>query len=102
MINIDGKIKIYLYAGSTDMRKGMHGLAMLAEEKLSEKYDKEGLFVFRGKKGDRLKILWWDGQGFCLYYKCMDKGIFVWLKTNEAGIVGITRAQLSMMIEGID
>jgi len=40
MINIDGKIKIYLYAGSTDMRKGMHGLAMLAEEKLSEKYDK--------------------------------------------------------------
>ena len=102
MINIDGKIKIYLYAGSTDMRKGMHGLAMLAEEKLSEKYDKEGLFVFRGKKGDRLKILWWDGQGFCLYYKCMDKGIFAWLKTNEAVIVGITRAQLSMMIEGID
>jgi transposase len=102
MINIEGKIKIYLYAGSTDMRKGMHGLAMLAEEKLSEKYDKEGLFVFRGKKGDRLKILWWDGQGFCLYYKCMDKGIFAWLKTNEAGIVGITRAQLSMLIEGID
>ena len=102
MINIDGKIKIYLYAGSTDMRKGMHGLAMLAEEKLSEKYDREGLFVFRGKKGDRLKILWWDGQGFCLYYKCMHKGIFALLKTNEAGIVGITRAQLSMLIEGID
>ncbi len=102
MINIDGRITIYLYAGSTDMRKGMHGLAMLAEEKLSEKHDKEGLFVFRGKKGDRIKVLWWDGQGFCLYYKCMDKGIFTWLKTNEAGIVGITRAQLSMLLEGID
>lgn len=102
MINIDGKIKIYLYAGSTDMRKGMHGLAMLAEEIVSGKYEKEGLFVFRGKKGDRLKILWWDGQGFCLYYKCMDKGKFAWLNTDKAGIVGVTKAQLSMLIEGID
>ena len=62
MINIDSRIKIYLYAGSTDMRKGMNGLAMLAEEKIPEKYDKEGLFVFRGKNGDKLKILWWDGR----------------------------------------
>ena len=102
MINIDGKIKIYLYAGSTDMRKGMHGLAMLAEEKLSEKYDKEGLFVFRGKKGDRLKILWWDGQGFCLFYKCLDNGKFVWPTCDDKSSVGITRGQLSMLIEGID
>ena len=57
MINIDMKIKIYLYAGSTDMRKGMNGLAMLVEEKVSDKNDKEGLFVFRGKKGDKLKML---------------------------------------------
>jgi transposase len=66
------------------------------------KYDKEGLFVFRGKKGDKLKILWWDGQGFCLYYKCMDKGKFAWLKTNEVGVVGITKGQLAMLLEGID
>ena len=102
MINIDSRIKIYLYAGSRDMRKGMHVLAMLAEEKIPEKYDKEGLFVFRGKKGDKLKILWWDGQGFCLYYKCMDKGKFAWLKTNEVGVVGITKGQLAMLLEGID
>ena len=102
MLNIDNKIKIYLYAGTTDMRKGMHGLAMLAEEKVSEKYDKEGLFVFRGKKGDRIKILWWDGQGFCLYYKCMDRGKFAWPKSGEVGIIGITRGQQGMLIEGID
>ena len=101
MINIDSKIKIYLYAGSTDMRKGMNGLAMLVEEKVPEKCDKEGLFVFRGKKGDRLKILWWDGQGFCLYYKVMDKGSFAWLKASE-GTAGITKAQLAMLIEGVD
>ena len=102
MINIDSKIKIYLHTGSTDMRKGMHGLAMLAEEKVSGKNDKEGWFVFRGKRGDKIKILWWDGQGFCLYYKCMDKGKFAWLKTGEIGIIGITRGQLAMLIEGID
>ena len=102
MINIDSKIKIYLYTGNTDMRKGMHGLAMLVEENVVAKYDKEGLFVFRGKKGDRLKILWWDGQGFCLYYKVMDKGKFAWLKTKEVGVTGITKAQLSMLLEGID
>lgn len=102
MINIDSKIKIYLYAGSADMRKGMQGLAMLAERNVPEKYNKEGLLVFRGKKGDRLKILWWDGQGFCLYYKIMDKGRFAWLKTNEVGVVGITKGQLAMLLEGID
>ena len=102
MISIDSKIKIYLSVGITDTRKGMHGLAMLAEEKLAGKNNGEGLFVFRGKKGDRIKILWWDGQGFCLYYKCMDRGKFTWPQTEESGIMGITRGQLGMLIEGID
>ena len=100
MISIDSKIKIYLCIGSTDMRKGMHGLAMLAEEKISGKNEKEGLFVFRGKSGDRLKILWWDGQGFCLYYKCMDKGKIAWLNSKEVGVAGITKGQLAMLLEG--
>ena len=102
MLNILASNKIYLCTGSTDMRKGINGLSILAQTILSEKFCNGALFVFRGKRADRIKILWWDGQGFCLYYKCMDKGIFAWLKTNEAGIVGITRAQLSMLIEGID
>ena len=50
MISIDRKIEIYLYGGSTDMRKGIHGLAMLIEENIEKKYGKEGLFVFRSKK----------------------------------------------------
>ena len=53
------------------MRKGIHGLAMLIEENIEKKCGKEGLFVFRSKRGDRIKMVWWDGQGFCLYYKCM-------------------------------
>ena len=53
-------------------------------------------------KADRIKILWWDGQGFCLFYKCLDTGKFVWPKTKERGTVGVTTAQLSMLLEGID
>ena len=60
MISIDSKIEIYLYGGSTDMRKGIHGLAMLIEDKIGKKCGEEGLFVFRSKKGDRIK--WYGGM----------------------------------------
>ena len=102
MISIDSKIAIYLYGGSTDMRKGIHGLAMLIEENIEKKCGKEGLFVFRSKRGDRIKMVWWDGQGFCLYYKCMDKGRFAWLNSKEVAVLGITKGQLAMLLEGID
>ena len=102
MITIDSKIEIYLYAGSTDMRKGIHGLAMLIEENIEKKCGKEGLFVFRSKRGDRIKMVWWDGQGFCLYYKCMDKSKFAWLNSKEVAVLGITKGQLAMLLEGID
>jgi transposase len=60
------------------------------------------MFVFRGKSADKIKILWWDGQGFCLFYKCLDSGKFTWLKDAGKGSIGITRGQLSMLMEGID
>ncbi len=101
MINI-GNIKIYLCTGATDMRKGMNGLTMLAEQILSEQYCNNAMFVFRGKRADRIKTLWWDGQGFCLFYKCLDRGKFMWPNSSEVSSVGITKAQLSMLLEGID
>ena len=101
MLNLGSDIKIYLSCGVTDMRKGINGLSILASCVVS-KITTGAMFVFRGKRSDRIKILWWDGQGFCLYYKVMDKGKFAWLKSNEVGVVGVTRAQLSMLLEGID
>ena len=59
------------------------------------------VFVFRGRRADRLKILWWDGTGLCLYAKRMERGRFVWPVTQE-GTVRLTPAQLSMLCEGID
>ena len=102
MLNMDSSCKIYLCTGSTDMRKGINGLSILAQDILSGKFCNGALFVFRGKRADRIKILWWDGQGFCLFYKCLDSGKFTWPNSEDEGSIGITKAQLSMLMEGID
>lgn len=102
MLSPEASTKIYLCTGYTDMRKGVNGLSLLAESILSTKFCSGAMFVFRGKSADKIKILWWDGQGFCLFYKCLDSGKLIWLKSDDKGSIGITRAQLSMLIEGID
>lgn len=102
MLNLNGNIKIYLATGHTDMRKGVHSLSHLAESVLSQEFCTGALFVFRGKRSDRLKILWYDGQGFCMYYKLLDQGKFTWPKSEGCKSVSITSAQLSMLLEGID
>jgi transposase len=102
MLNPGSDTKIYLCIGHTDMRKGANGLSLLAESILSNQFYSGAMFVFRGKSADKIKILWWDGQGFCLFYKCLDSGKFTWLKSDAKGSIGITRGQLSMLMEGID
>ena len=102
MLSIDDRTKIYLCTGYTDMRKGINGLSALAESIISGTLDLRALFVFRGKRSDRIKILWWDGQGFCLFSKCLDSGKFIWPKIQDKQALYITRIQLSMLIEAID
>ena len=102
MLNLDSNIRIYLCTGNTDMRKGINGLSILANALINNKSFNNAMFVFRGKSADKIKILWWDSQGFCLFYKCFDSGKFIWPKVTEKRTIGITRGQLSMLIEGID
>ena len=59
------------------------------------------LFAFRGRRGDRIKLLWWDGDDLCLFSKRLENGRFVWPKTSS-GTVNLSPAQLSMLLEGID
>jgi transposase len=101
MIAIPPGVRIYLAMAPTDMRKGFDGLSMLAQEVLKQEPFSGHLFVFRGKRGDLVKVLYWDGQGFCLFAKRLEKGRFVWPITKE-GSVTLTPAQLSMLLEGID
>jgi transposase len=85
----------------TDMRKGFDGLSALVQTTLKLDPHAGALFVFRGKRGDRVKVLWWDGQGLCLFSKLLERGRFIWPQAKY-GSVSLTSAQLSMLLEGID
>lgn len=93
--------RIWLVAGVTDMRKGFDGLATVVQTQISAEPLSGHLFVFRGRRGDRIKVLWWDGDGLCLYAKRLERGKFVWPRAHN-GQVLLTTAQLSMLLEGID
>jgi transposase len=92
-------VRVWLAAGVTDMRKGFDGLAWLVQQHLGQDPFSGQLFAFRGRRGDLVKILSWDGQGLCLFAKRMEKGRFVWLQAKD-GAVSLTAAQLSMLLEG--
>ena len=101
MITPPSGVRVWLAAGVTDMRKGFDGLAMLVQERLRQNPFGGQVFVFRGRRGDRLKVLWWDGQGLCLFAKRLEKGRFVWPSAAD-GVVALSPAQLGMLLEGID
>lgn len=101
MIGLPAGTQVWLAAGHTDMRKGFDGLSALAKYQLLQDPYSGHVFVFRGRRGDRIKVLWWDGQGLCLFYKRLEKGHFIWPMSKE-GKVHLTQAQLSMLLEGID
>ncbi len=101
MIAIPSNVRVWLAAGHTDMRRGMNGLALQVQEGLNRDPHVGDLFVFRGKRGDLVKIIWHDGLGLSLYAKRLDRGRFVWPVTTS-GAVALSAAQLSYMLEGID
>ena len=92
---------MWLAAGVIDMRKGMDGLAALAQTVLAENPFSGHVFVFRGRRGDLVKLVWFDGDGMCLFAKRLERGRFVWPQASS-GSVSLTAAQLSMLLEGID
>jgi transposase len=94
-------VRVYLACGVTDMRKGITDLASKAQEQLRQNACSGAVFAFRGVRGDRIKLLHWDGQGFCLYYKILEKGRFPWPSPAE-GVARLTSALLAMLWEGID
>lgn len=103
-INIGGAergTRIWLAAGITDLRKGFDGLAALVQTQLAENPFSGHVFVFRGRRGDSIKLLWWSGDGLCLFAKRLERGRFIW-PSAASGRVHLTAAQLSMLLEGID
>lgn len=103
MMIVPAGVKVHLALGYTDMRKGLDGLAALVQEHLKKDPFSGHLFGFRGKKASTLKILFWDGNGLCLFSKRLDQGGFIWPRMSDpGGTVTLSPAQLAMLIEGID
>jgi transposase len=101
MMGLPAGVRIWLVAGITDMRKGADALCALVQTALSESPFSGQLFIFRGRRADRVKIVWHETDGLCLYCRRLDRGHFVWPQAAD-GKVLLTSAQLSMLLEGID
>jgi len=103
MMMLPSGVRVHIAVGVTDMRKGLDGLAMLVQGVLAEDPFSGHLFAFRGGKANLIKIVFWDGNGLCLFTKRLDKGRFVWPQADDrGGKVVLSSAQLSLLIEGID
>jgi len=101
MIPVPVGVRVWIASGRTDMRRGFDGLALQVQETLKQDPHSGHLFVFRGRRGDLIKVLWHDGQGMCLFAKRLERGKFLWPSAVE-GAVAITPAQLGYLLEGID
>ena len=101
MIGLPSNTRVWIVAGHTDMRKGFDGLAALAQTARAENPFCGHVFVCRRRRGDILKVLWFDGQGLMLLAKRLERGRFIWPQATS-GSVSLTPAQLSMLLEGID
>ena len=96
MIPVPSGVHVWMATGHTDMRKGFDGLALLVQEKLKRDPHDGHLFVFRGRRGSLIKVLWHDGQGICLFAKRLERGRFIWPSPAD-GTVTITPAQLGSL-----
>jgi transposase len=96
-------LKVHLALGYTDMRKGIDGLAMLVQAVLRQDPFSGHLFVFRGRKANLIKIVYWDGTGLCLFTKRLEQGVFLWPPDVDPGeTLALSSEQISMLIDGVD
>jgi transposase len=94
-------VRIWIVAGFTDLRRGFDGLCAQVQNELKESPFTGELYIFRGKRGDKIKVLWYSRDGLCLFYKRLSDGQFMWPQVKD-GTVALSAAQLSMLLEGID
>lgn len=92
---------VYLCRNAVDFRKGINGLAVLVEETLQLDPFSEQLFVFCNRNRNRIKILYWERNGFCLWQKRLERDRFAWPRDDEA-LVTLTGKQLNWLIDGVD
>lgn len=99
MLNFAGK-RVYLACGKTDMRKQINGLSAIVESGFHLDPFDEAIFVFCNRNRDRIKILEWDGDGFWLYFKRLEKGRFRWPAEGQSATLTLTAEELQILLGG--
>ncbi len=102
MLTVPPAVRIFLATGATDLRRSIDGLAMLVRERCGLDPLSGHFFVFRNRRGDRLKILVWDSSGFWILYKRLEQGTFAWPDEADADAVTITSRDLAVLLSGVD
>ena len=109
MLSLPLPVRVFLCTEPADMRRAFDGLAQLVRDHLGADPLSGDLFVFRSRRGDRVKLLYWDGDGFALWYKRLEKGTFAFpaLPANPLQVVGrhglqIRAAELTMLLDGVE
>jgi transposase len=98
MIGLNGKVRIFLYAGTCDMRRQIAGLVTMVREELGRDPQCGDLYVFRGRRGDQLKILFYDQRGYCMLVKRLDEGTFPIAHAVDGNAVEITLRDLASLM----
>jgi transposase len=101
VLSLSSTLRIFLATQPADMRKGFDGLSQLVREYIAQDPLSGHLFVFRNRRRDRIKILYWDKDGFALWYKRLEKGTFRFPEAKD-GRVEVTPAEIAAILEGID
>jgi transposase len=96
-----GPIRVLVATQPVDFRKGMNGLAALVKEHLKADPFSGTIFCFRSKRADRVKLVFWDGTGLCLFVKRLEDGKFRWPRIQD-GAMRLSAAQLAALLEGLD
>jgi len=86
MIALPSNTKIWIAAGVTDLRRGFMGLSALVQNKLEQNPLSGQVFIFRGRRGDLVKLIWFDGDGLCLFAKRLERGRFIWPQATEGTV----------------
>jgi transposase len=101
VIGPSGTVRVMVATKPVDFRKGMEGLAMLVREHMKADPFSGAVYVFRAKRADRIKLIFWDGTGLCLFAKRLEDGVFCWPKIED-GVMRLSAAELSALLEGLD
>lgn len=97
-----GEVAVYLHRDVVDFRKSINGLSVIVEQAMGLSPYQAGVFVFCNRQRNRLKVLYWDKTGFCLWYKRLEKAKFHWPRRDDRAVIDLSSEQFNWLLRGFD